>query len=76
MTGDDDPTAPTERERLEQLAADLQVHERAQFVGPLPRLSRWLAASDPLAVLTKPDARVKGEGFGTSAFEAMLAGGR
>ena len=63
MTGDDDPTAPTEREQLEQLAADLQVHERAQFVGPLPRLSRWLAASDPLAVLTKPDARVKARGL-------------
>jgi glycosyltransferase involved in cell wall biosynthesis len=74
VIGDDDPSAPTERERLERLAADLQVHERVQLLGPIPGLSRWLAAFDALAVLTKPDARVKGEGFGTSAFEAMLAG--
>jgi glycosyltransferase involved in cell wall biosynthesis len=52
------------------------VEDRVVFAGHVPGMARWLAAFDALAVLTKPGARraPKREGFGTAAFEAMLAG--
>jgi glycosyltransferase involved in cell wall biosynthesis len=74
VIGDDDPSSPGETERLRALARDLG--DRMVFAGRIPRASHWLAAFDALAVLTKPGGRrTPGkEGFGTSAFEAMLAG--
>lgn len=74
VVGDDDPSSPGETERLRGLARDLG--DRVVFAGRVPRASHWLAAFDALAVLTKPGGRrTPGkEGFGTSAFEAMLAG--
>lgn len=78
VVGDDDPSAVGERSRLEALAASMGVADRVEFRGSVPKASHWLAGFDALAVLTKP---VPGavrmpdkEGFGTSAFEAMVAG--
>jgi glycosyltransferase involved in cell wall biosynthesis len=53
------------------------VEERVHFAGLVPGVSHWLAAFDALAVLTKPTGEWRApskEGFGTSAFEAMVAG--
>lgn len=74
VVGGDDPSAPGERARLQRMAAELHLQERVRFLSPVQGVSHWLAAFDALAVLTKGDGRVSGEGFGTSAFEAMLAG--
>jgi glycosyltransferase involved in cell wall biosynthesis len=76
VIGAEDASAPGERRRLEQLAQSLGVRQRIDFLGPVKEAGRWLAAFDALAVLTKPAGRrTPGkEGFGTSAFEAMLAG--
>jgi glycosyltransferase involved in cell wall biosynthesis len=77
VVGDDDPAAVGEQARLEALAASLGVADRVVFKGAVPGASHWLAGFDALAVLTKPtgDARAPTkEGFGTSAFEAMVAG--
>ena len=76
VAGEDDHSSPGETERLRGLAAAAGVADRVRFAGHVPDLSHWLAAFDALAVLTKPGARraPPGEGFGTSAFEAMLAG--
>jgi glycosyltransferase involved in cell wall biosynthesis len=76
VLGDDDHAAPGETTRLRALAAQLGVQDRVVFFGHLPRASHWLAAFDALAVLTRPAGRRDPgkEGFGTSAFEAMLAG--
>lgn len=66
-----------ETDRLRGLAAELGVAERVHFAGHVERVSHYLAAFDALAVLTKPTGewRAPGaEGFGTSAFEASLAG--
>jgi glycosyltransferase involved in cell wall biosynthesis len=74
--GTDDDVAPGETERLRALAAELGVAGRVHFAGQVEQVSHWLAGFDALAVLTKPG--FKGapdrEGFGTSAFEAMVAG--
>ena len=74
VVGEHDPAAPDEAERLRRLAGDLGVRERVRFSQPVPDVAHWLAAFDALAVLSKPDERGLGrEGFGTVAFEAMLA---
>lgn len=76
VAGEDDHSAPGETERLRAIAASAGVADRVHFAGHVPRMSHWLAAFDALAVLTRPGARraPKSEGFGTSAFEAQLAG--
>jgi len=76
VAGDDDYASPHETERLRALAAARGVSERVHFAGQVPGVSHWLSAFDALAVLTKRSGRRSphGEGFGTSAFEAMLAG--
>jgi glycosyltransferase involved in cell wall biosynthesis len=76
VAGEDDHSAPGETERLRGIATSLGVDDRVYFAGHVPRISHWLAAFDALAVLTRPGARraPKSEGFGTSAFEAQLAG--
>lgn len=76
VAGEDDHSAPGETDRLRGIAAAEGVADRVYFAGHLPRISHWLAAFDALAVLTRPGARraPKSEGFGTSAFEAQLAG--
>jgi glycosyltransferase involved in cell wall biosynthesis len=75
VVGEEDPAAPGETERLRALAAELGVPERVTFAGHVSGVAHWLAAFDALAVLTKPGARraPKREGFGTAAFEAMIA---
>jgi glycosyltransferase involved in cell wall biosynthesis len=76
VAGEDDHAAPGETERLRGIAERAGVADRVYFAGHVPRVSHWLAGFDALAVLTRPGARraPKSEGFGTSAFEAMLAG--
>lgn len=76
VAGEDDHSAPGETERLRGIAAASGVADRVWFAGHVPGVSHWLAAFDALAVLTRPGARraPKSEGFGTSAFEAQLAG--
>lgn len=76
VVGDDDPSSPGETERLRSLARSAGVADRVLFAGRVDQASHWLAAFDAIAVLTKPGGRrTPGkEGFGTSAFEAMLAG--
>jgi glycosyltransferase involved in cell wall biosynthesis len=76
VLGTDDPASPGETDRLRGHAESLGVADRVVFAGQLPDAGRWLGAFDALAVLTRPDGRrAPGkEGFGTSAFEAMLAG--
>ena len=76
VAGEDDHSAPGETDRLRGIARDAGVADRVHFAGHVPRVSHWLAAFDALAVLTRPGARraPKSEGFGTSAFEAQLAG--
>jgi hypothetical protein len=76
VVGEDDHSSPGETERLRRLAGDTGVADRVTWAAPIDRLSHWLAAFDALAVLTKPAGpRTPGkEGFGTVAFEAMVAG--
>lgn len=76
VAGDDDHAAPGETDRLRAVAAGAGVSDRVHFLGHVPAVSHWLAAFDALAVLTRPGARraPNSEGFGTSGFEAMLAG--
>ena len=76
VLGADDYAAPGETARLRALADALGIADRVRFFGHLPGASHWLAAFDALAVLTRPAGRRDPgkEGFGTSAFEAMLAG--
>ena len=76
VIGDDDASSPGEQARLQGLAAALGVSARVHWLGRIPDAGHWLAAFDALGVLTKPlGPRDPGkEGFGTSAFEAMLAG--
>jgi glycosyltransferase involved in cell wall biosynthesis len=76
VVGNDDEAAPGEGDRLRALASELGVEDRVVFVGHLPGIAHWLAGFDALAVLTKPGSRraPRREGFGTTAFEAMLAG--
>lgn len=75
VAGADDPAAPGETERLRRLARELGVIDRVHFAGHVPGIERWIGAFDVLAVLTRPGGRrdPAKEGFGTSAFEAMLA---
>lgn len=76
VLGADDHSSPGESRRLAELAERLGVTDRLQLVGHVPGASHWFAAFDALAVLTRPGGRRDPgrEGFGTSAFEAMLAG--
>jgi glycosyltransferase involved in cell wall biosynthesis len=76
VAGEDDHSAQGETARLRALALELGVEERVQFAGHVTDIAHWLAAFDALAVLTRPGARraPRREGFGTAAFEAMLAG--
>jgi glycosyltransferase involved in cell wall biosynthesis len=76
VAGADDHAAPGETDRLRAVARDVRVDDRVELVGHVPGLARWLAAFDALLVLTRPGGRRNPgrEGFGTSAFEAMLAG--
>ncbi|MDQ1445275.1 MAG: hypothetical protein QOI20_1739 [Acidimicrobiaceae bacterium] len=76
VVGDDDPAAAGERARLEALARSSGVADRVHFTGAVADASHWLAGFDALAVLTKPAGprMPTKEGFGTSAFEAMVAG--
>jgi glycosyltransferase involved in cell wall biosynthesis len=76
VIGADDHSSPGETDRLQRLAGALGVADRVTWLAPVDRLSHWLAAFDALAVLTKPAGRrTPGkEGFGTVAFEAMVAG--
>lgn len=76
VVGEDDPASPGERDRLEALARALGVGERVVFTGSVADAGHWLAGFDALAVLTRPAGfrTPPREGFGTSAFEAMLAG--
>jgi glycosyltransferase involved in cell wall biosynthesis len=76
VVGDDDHSAPGETERLRALAVELGVADRVSFAGHVPGVASLLAAFDALAVLTRRGGRRDpvGEGFGTVAFEAMLAG--
>lgn len=76
VAGEDDHSSPGETDRLKGIAKDLGVADRVHFAGHVDNISHWLAAFDALAVLTRPGARraPKSEGFGTSAFEAQLAG--
>jgi glycosyltransferase involved in cell wall biosynthesis len=76
VIGEDDHASPGESERLRELARSRGVADRVQLVGHVPAVARWFAAFDALAVLTRPLGRrdPAKEGFGTSAFEAMLAG--
>jgi glycosyltransferase involved in cell wall biosynthesis len=76
VVGSDDEAAPGETERLRALALELGVADRVWFTGLVDQVSHWLAGFDALAVLTKPGYRgaPDREGFGTSAFEAMVAG--
>lgn len=77
VAGVDDHAAPGETDRLLGLARELGIEERVRFAGHVPRVSHWLAAFDALAVLTKSTGEWRApskEGFGTSAFEAMVAG--
>lgn len=76
VLGEDDHSSPGEAARLARLARTLGVDARIQLAGHVSEASHWLAAFDVLAVLTRPGGRRDPgrEGFGTSAFEAMLAG--
>ncbi|MGI8623128.1 MAG: glycosyltransferase [Solirubrobacteraceae bacterium] len=76
VAGEDDHAAPGETDRLRAVAAEAGVADRVHFMGHVAGVSHWLAAFDALAVLTRPGERraPNSEGFGTSAFEAMLAG--
>jgi glycosyltransferase involved in cell wall biosynthesis len=76
VAGEDDHSSPGETDRLRAVAAAAGVADRVHFLGHVPGVSHWLAAFEALAVLTRPGARraPNSEGFGTSAFEAMLAG--
>lgn len=74
VVGGDDPSAPGERARLRRMTSELHLEDRVRLLHPVPDVGHWLAAFDALAVLTRSDGRVSGEGFGTSAFEAMVAG--
>lgn len=75
IIGGDDPATPGEGARLARLAAELEVGDRVQFAGPVPHASRYLAAFDALAVLTRPGqaGAPQREGYGITATEAMLA---
>ena len=76
VAGEDDHAAPGETDRLRALAVALGVADRVRFWGHVEGLPGLLAAFDALAVLTRRYGRRSPakEGFGTSAFEAMLAG--
>lgn len=76
VAGTDDHAAPGETQRLADLATELGLGGRVHFAGHVAGISHWLAGFDALAVLTRPGGRRNPgmEGFGTSAFEAMLAG--
>ena len=76
VIGDDDPAEPGETVRLRDLAVAAGVEDRVQVVPAVQGVAHVLAAFDALAVLTKPGGpgTPGKEGFGTSAFEAMLAG--
>lgn len=76
VAGEDDHSSPGETDRLRRIAAEAGVAERVHFLGHVDGVSHWIAGFDALAVLTRPGARraPNSEGFGTSAFEAMLAG--
>jgi glycosyltransferase involved in cell wall biosynthesis len=76
VLGSDDPASPDETRRLQALAERLGVTDRVHFGGHVADAGHWLAAFDALAVLTRKGGRREParEGFGTSAFEAMLAG--
>lgn len=76
VAGQDDHSSPGETGRLRALAHELGVADRVHFAGQVPDVAHWLAAFDALAILTKPGAHraPDREGFGTAAFEAMLAG--
>lgn len=76
VIGTDDHSSPGETRRLSVLAEQFGLGDRVLFAGWVADISHWLAAFDALAVLTRPGGRraPKREGFGTSAFEAMVAG--
>lgn len=76
VAGVDDHASPGETDRLRRLALELGVAERVEFAGYVPDVAHWFAAFDALALLTRPGERraPDREGFGGTAFEAMLAG--
>lgn len=74
VAGDDEPSAPAERARLEALAADLGVADRVHLLGPVEDAGRHLAAFDAVAVLTRQEGRFGREGYSLVALEALSAG--
>lgn len=76
LAGADDHSAPGESARLARLATSLGVEDRVHFSGHIEQVHHWLSAFDALVVLTRRAGwrSPAKEGFGTAAFEAMLAG--
>lgn len=76
VAGTDDHSSPGETDRLRRLAVDCGVGDRVHLVGHVDRVAHWMAGFDALAVLTRRTRRREParEGFGGTAFEAMLAG--
>lgn len=76
VAGVDDHAAPGETARLRSLAVSLGVAARVHFAGHVDDVAHWMAGFDALAVLTRRGGRREParEGFGGTAFEAMLAG--
>jgi len=76
VAGTDDHSSPGEVDRLRAIARQSGVAGRVHFAGHIDDLPRWMAAFDALAVLTRRGGRREParEGFGGTAFEAMLAG--
>lgn len=74
VIGADDPATPGESERLRQLAQDLGVADRVEFLGGIPTAGRLVRAFSALAALTRPGQAnaPQREGYGITATEAML----
>lgn len=74
VIGDDDPTGPGERARLEALASTCGVAGRVHFLGEVPDAARLLGGADVVVVPTKTnDDGIGREGWSMVADEAMAA---
>lgn len=75
VAGADDPSEPSERERLRTLSQRCGVSDRVTLLEHVTDIGRLLSGVDALAVVTRQDRAGFGrEGFSRAATEGMAAG--
>jgi glycosyltransferase involved in cell wall biosynthesis len=74
FAGPEDPSVPEYAARLRGRAADLDVGDAIEFLGPVDEAARFMAGCDLVAIPSVPAERGNTESFSLVALEAMAVG--